>query len=381
MEELGDGMLASFATATNAVFCAIAIQQSCKAFSELQLRIGIHLGEVVFEDNDVFGNGVNIASRIQALAPNGGIWISEAVHKNIANKKEIKTKFVKEEVLKNVKEPIHIYEVEVNNILIKPISIPSFQNGFNRTLPQKSIAVLPFVNMSNDPEQEYFSDGMAEEIINSLGRIQDLKVAGRISSFQFKGGKANLEEIGEKLGVSSVLEGSIRKQGNKLRVTVQLVNVEDGFHLWSEKYDREMNDIFAVQDEIAFAVTEKLKLTLLKKDRDKMTKSYIPNPEAYELYLKGRFHIVRRGASILTAIQYFKEAVDKDPDFALAHVAYADATLLIATYGLVPPKHVMAKAKQSAEKALELDPSLAEPYCSLGYYYTCFEWNWPEAKI
>jgi TolB-like protein len=227
---------------------------------DLKLRIGIHLGEVLFENGDVFGDGVNIASRIQAIAPVGGIWVSEAVHNNVFNKKNITSYFVKEEILKNVTDPVRIYQVEINEPKAIIESKPYFNSNNNQhisisKIPGKSIAVLPFLNMSNDPEQEYFSEGMAEEVLNSLSHLKDLKVAGRTSSFQFKGKNLDLREIGEKLGVSNVLEGSVRKQGNKLRVTAQLIKVEDGFHLWSERYDRDMDDIFAIQDEISFAIT------------------------------------------------------------------------------------------------------------------------------
>ncbi|HEX3079615.1 MAG TPA: hypothetical protein VHQ04_04095, partial [Puia sp.] len=176
------------------------------------------------------------------------------------------------------------------------------------------------------------------------------------------------------------LAGSVRKQGSWIRITAQLVNVEDGYHLWSEKYDRKMDDVFAIQDDIAMAITKKLKLTLLKNDRALMTKNQTQNTDAYELYLKGRFYMARRGASILSALKYFQKAIDMDPSFALAHSGYADANLIIAVYGILPSKEAMARAKQSAEKALKLDPSLCEPYCTLGYYYTCYERNWPEAK-
>lgn len=383
IKELGDGVLASFTNVSDAVTCAIRIQQRCLEVSGLDLRIGIHLGEVLFEDNDVFGDGVNIASRIQALAPIGGIWISEPVYKNVFNKKDITSKFIKEQILKNVTDPVRIYEVEINDAVTNKESqhtLHNYQNVSTPKNPGKSIAVLPFVNMSNDPDQEYFSEGMAEEILNSLAHLQDLKVAGRTSSFQFKGKNLDLREIGEKLGVSNVLEGSVRKQGNKLRVTAQLIKVEDGFHLWSERYDRDMDDIFAIQDEIAFAITEKLKITLLQNDREKITKNYTYNTEAYILYLKGRFHISRRGPSILHGIQYFKQAIELDPGFAFAYAGYADALSLTASYALVHPKTVISKVKEAAEKAIALDPGHSEPYCSLGFYYTFFERNWKEAK-
>ena len=380
IKELGDGVLASFTNASDAVTCAKKIQNECLSVPGLQLRIGIHLGEVLFENNDVFGDGVNIASRIQAIAPIGGIWISEAVHNNVSNKKDFRSTFIKVENLKHVVDPIRIYEIESENVLDEQPNASINQKTSPPAIPGKSIAVLPFVNMSNDPEQEYFSDGMAEEILNSLAHLEDLKVAGRTSSFQFRGKNADMREIGEKLGVSNVLEGSVRKQGNILRVTAQLIKVEDGFHLWSERYDRNMDDIFAIQDEIAFAITEKLKIILLEDDRKKITKTYTYNTDAYELYLKGRFHMARRGPSILKGIECFKQAIELDPGFAFAYAGYADALSLTASYALVHPQKVITKVKEAAEKAIALDPDHSEPYCSLGFYYTFFERNWKAAK-
>src|SRR6266550_4416083 len=285
IKELGDGALATFSSITDAVNCASSIIKGCEPINGLKLRIGIHQAEVVFENDDVFGDGVNIASRLQSLAPIGGICISETVQNNIANRKEIKTRFIKEETLKHIKEPMSIYEVVIDVADTSQHPIKSAYKEAMKIIPEKSIAVLPFINMSNDPEQEYFSDGMAEEILNSLSHLKDLKVAGRTSSFQFKGKNVDLREVGEKLGVATVLEGSIRKQGSKLRITAQLINVEDGFHLWSEKYDRTMDDIFAIQDEIALAITEQLKITLFEKDREIISKTTTQNAEAYELYL------------------------------------------------------------------------------------------------
>ena len=267
IKELGDGVLASFSNVTEAVLCAGHIQKATAGIDDLQLRIGIHLGDVVFENDDVFGDGVNIASRLLSMAQAGSICVSESVHSNVTNKKGITTNFLREELLKNVKEPVRMYEVIVDaSVISEPNSEPkhsSQQDGISEKtirIHEKSIAVLPFVNMSNDPDQEYFSDGITEEILNSLAHVKDLRVAGRTSSFHFKGKNIDLRKIGQKLNVTTVLEGSVRKQGNKLRITAQLINVEDGFHIWSERYDREIDDIFAIQDEIAFAITEKLKI-------------------------------------------------------------------------------------------------------------------------
>lgn len=380
IKELGDGVLASFQTATDAVLCAGAIQQATTAVPGLELRIGIHLGDIVFENNDVFGDGVNIASRLQALAPIGGIWVSETVYKSISNKKEISCRFIQEETLKHVKETVRIYEVNIADQQWKnppaPTTTATPVNGFT----EKSIAVLPFVNMSNDPEQDYFGDGMAEEILNSLVHVKELKVAGRTSSFQFRSKNIDLREIGEKLGVSTVMEGSVRRQGNKLRVTAQLINVKDGFHLWSEKYDRDMDDIFAVQDEIALAITEKLKITLLDKDIRLITKTYTQNSAAYDLYLKGRFNLNRRGRYIITGMNCFLDAIAIDPGFAPAYAGYADSCALAAFYNFSPAKELMPKAKLAAYKAIEIDRDLCEPYTSLGFYYAFYEWKFAEAK-
>lgn len=380
IKELGDGVLASFQTATDAVFCAGSIQKATEKIPGLKLRIGIHLGDVVFENNDVFGDGVNIASRLQALAPVGSILTSESVYKSISNKKGISSCFVREENLRNVKEPVRIYEVKIENDDWFESSSQTMPPTTLKDVPQKSIAVLPFVNMSNDPEQDYFGDGIAEEILNSLVHLEDLKVAGRTSSFKFKGMKMDLRELGEKLGVSNVLEGSVRKQGNRLRITAQLINVQDGFHLWSEKYDRDMDDIFAVQDEIALTITKKLKVTLLEKDRKLITKTYTQNSEAYQLYLKGRFNLNRRGRFIITAMNCLSEAIAMDPGFAPAYAGYADSCCLAAFYNFFPAKEIMPRAKEAADTAIRIDSSICEAYTSLGFYYAYYEWDFVESK-
>jgi TolB-like protein/class 3 adenylate cyclase/Tfp pilus assembly protein PilF len=377
IKELGDGILSTFSTITDAVNCASNIIKESKALTGLKLRIGIHHAEVVFENNDVFGDGVNIASRLQSIAPVGGICISETVRNNVANRKEFRTRFIKEEKLKHVKEPVRIYEVVTE--YSETGSPGNFsQDETNRTLPEKSISVLPFRNMSNDPEQEYFSDGMAEEILNSLSHLEDLKVAGRTSSFQFKGKNIDLREVGEKLGVGTVLEGSVRKQGNKLRITAQLINVRDGFHLWSEKYDRNLDDIFAIQDEIALAITEKLKVILFEKEKAIITKNFTQNTEAYEHYLRGRFYLNKRFLRL--SLEQFQSAVKVDPGFAKAYAGLADAYLILGIYNFLPAKEAMPKVKEAIDAALQLDNSLCEPYCSLGLYYASFEWNWNEAR-
>ena len=387
IKELGDGVLASFSNVTDAVLCAGSIQKATAGIDDLQLRIGIHLGDVVFENDDVFGDGVNIASRLLAQAEAGCICASESVHSNVANKKGITTNFLREEILKNVKEPVRIYEVSVDPSVISEQTVEtkqsSQQDGISEKtvrIHEKSIAVLPFVNMSNDPDQEYFSDGITEEILNSLAHVKDMRVAGHSSSFHFKGKNIDLREIGQKLNVKTVLEGSIRKQGNKLRITAQLINVDDGFHIWSERYDREMDDIFAIQDEIAFAITEKLKITLQENEKAIINKNPTDNKEAYDLYLKGRFYFNKRGPGIIKGLEFFQLALEKDPALTLAYTGMADAYCMLALYCVIPPHDAMPKARQYAEKAIQLHSFDAEAYTAQAFVSTFYDWNWKEAK-
>jgi adenylate cyclase len=383
IKELGDGILASFQTVTDAVGCANKIQQACSDIHDLKLRIGIHLGEVVFEDNDVFGDGVNIASRLQALAPIGGIYISETVFRNIENQKELETEFVKEEILKNVKHPIKIYQLKRQPQYIpdKYGFSPSDKINTKKRVYEKSIAVLPFVNMSNDLEQEYFSDGMSEEIINTLVQLPELRVAGRTSAFSFKGKNEDLRTIGEKLGVSTILEGSVRKSGNRIRITAQLIEVSNGFHMWSQKFDRELVDIFEVQDEISKAIVDQLMVELVKSESIFLTKTPTRNMEAYNLFLKGRFQWSKRTADGLKkSIGYYEEAIREDPDYAPAYAALSDSYSLLCAYHILAPEDSILKARSIASKAATIDPSLADAFEAMGHVELLYDWNWEHAR-
>ena len=381
VKELGDGVLASFESATDSVLCAAAILHAGKGIEGLQLRIGIHLGEVVFENSDVFGDGVNIASRIQSAAPVGSIYISEAVNKNIVNKKGIKTAYVGEEILKHVKEPIHIYAVSIleNEMDYLENSNNEKRPQVNKT-PHKSIAVLPFVNMSNDPEQEYFSDGMAEEILNTLSNLKELKVVGRTSSFQFKGKNTDLRQVGEILQVATVLEGSVRRQGSKLRITAQLINVADGFHLWSERYDMEMTDVFAIQDDISTKIAEKLKVTFFGTVQSKADNAPTLNMEAYELVLQGRFYVEKFIEGFEKALVCFNRALELDPNYAEAYAEMARIYFLFTMQLFYPPRIGFEKAKLYAEKALGLNKNLGGAHYVLGQIYFWYFWDWDNAK-
>ncbi|MDQ6758114.1 MAG: hypothetical protein M3004_14425 [Bacteroidota bacterium] len=382
----GDGSLSTFTSAVQAVQCALEMQLIFCNSPAVPVRMGIHLGDIIVNDGNIFGDGVNTASRIESLGVAGCILISDKLRDELHNHPEIKTLSMGSYKFKNIDRHVEVFALNHEGV-VKPS--PNSLKGktvdlkvlhIETPVSKKSIAVLPFVNMSNDPEQEYFSDGMAEEILNSLAHIKNLKVAGRTSSFQFKGKNIDLREVGKKLGVSTVLEGSVRKQNNRLRVTAQLINVEDGFHIWSERYDREMDDIFAIQDEVALSITEKLKITLLDTERAIITTNPTQNKEAYDLYLKGRFYWNRRGPGLKKGLEYFSKAAELDPSFSLVHAGIADTYALFAFYSILPPHHVIPKAKQAAEKAILSKPAQVEPYALLAFITIFYDWNWSEAK-
>ena len=286
--------------------------------------------------------------------------------------------------------PKYIEQV-VNKALEKDLehryqNVGEFIQDLKKTLPitvskvEKSIAVLPFTNMSADPEQDYFCDGIAEELINALTHIKDLRVVARTSAFSFKGKDVDIEEIGKKLKVDKVLEGSVRKAGNRLRITAQLINVEDGYHLWSERYDREMEDIFAIQDEVTLAIVDELKVDFLGEGKAKLVKRYTEDSEAYNLYLKGRYFWNKRtGEGLEKGIKYFQQAIKKDPFYALAYTGLADSFVISAFYGFSSPQEVFPKAKAAVKKALEIDDTLAEAHTSLGYISIFYDWDWHTA--
>ncbi len=256
-----------------------------------------------------------------------------------------------------------------------------FQNtGAAAMQNSNSIAVLPFVNMSADAENEYFCDGLAEELLNALAKIDDLKVAARTSAFSFKGKNVGVNQIGTALRVKAVLEGSVRQSGNRLRISVQLVDAADGYHLWSERYDREMQDIFDVQDEITLAVVDALKLKLLGTEKAAVVKRHTENTEAYQLYLNGLFHRQKGGfENGRKALNYYNQALALDPNFALAHIGAAEVYIFLGANSLIDPREAHEKAKGAVQKALALDETLAEAHATLGSIQKD-EWEWAEAE-
>ncbi len=409
IKEMGDGMLISFHLASEAVRCGIAIQKACKE-QDIPLKIGIHEGEMVFAGSDVLGDGVNIASRLQEDAEEGCIVISGKVYSDIKNKAGIHAKFIGDKKLKNVEDPVKVYEVlsgegeqketvkkeskKVNKkylsyllagivIVMAAIMIWKYlpTDAFTEIELDKSIAVLPFVDMSPNKDQEHLGDGIADNIITSLSGIKGLKVIGRTSSFQFKGEKIDLRDIGEILQVATVLEGSVQKSGSKIRITAQLINVKDGSQIWSELYDREMTDIFAIQDEIALGITERLKITLLEVT-DKLTDK-IPtrNMEAYDNYLKGR-HIQSNwhSSNVQTSFKYFEKAISLDSLFDEAYAWLGVSYIAMGSwFGNLNGKEASELANPYFYKALEINPENAEALAALGTSRYFFNWDFEGA--
>ena len=243
-----------------------------------------------------------------------------------------------------------------------------------------SVAVLPFVNMSPDPENEYFGDGLAEELINALTQLKGLRVAARTSAFRFRGRELDIREIGRQLSVSTILEGSVRKAGSRLRITAQLINVEDGYHLWSDRYDREMADIFAIQDEIALAIVEQLKVKLVRKPEAPLVKRYTENLEAYSFYLKGRYYwnsLTPEGWE--KSFECYQKAIEIDPTYSLAYVGLSIWYQSLAFWGDVPPSQAFPKSRELAQKSIELDDTISDAHNCLAVIYATYDWNWSAA--
>lgn len=370
----GDNLLAEFASAVDAVEGAVEIQRELGTRNaelpsrrRMEFRMGINVGDVLMEEERLYGDGVNIAARLESLAAGGGICISGTVYDQVKHKLSLGFAYQGEQVVKNIADPIRVYTVG-------PDTLESSTIESDTAVETPSIAVLPFVNMSPDPENEYFCDGISEEIINSLTQLPELKVAGRTSAFSFKGTDLDVPEIGTKLKVATVLEGSVRKMGDQLRITAQLIDVESGYHLWSEQFDRQLDDIFAIQNEIATNIAERLEVTIGSGARGPRLQT--DNVEAYEFYLKGRALLYQRGMAMFQARECFEDALALDREYALAHAGLADSYSILGYYGLIAPPEAWGPARQAAEHAVALAPELAEAHNALAIIAFVRDWDW-----
>jgi TolB-like protein/Tfp pilus assembly protein PilF len=374
LQYYGDGSLSIFNSAIDGVSCAINMQQLLLQEPKVDVRIGIHLGDVTVEDQAIYGDGVNLASRIESMAVPGSVFISEKVYDEIKNQENITAREMGYFELKNIKQPVRIFAVANKGIVVP---LRNELEGKTKQ-PTNRLAVLPFVNMSADPENEYFSDGITEELLNSLTKVDGLQVTSRTSAFAYKGKLDDVRDIGIKLNVDKILEGSVRKSGNRVRITAQLINASDGYHVWSENYDRNLTDIFEVQDEISSIIVNRLRenLTVAKRSTP-LVKLHSNNVNAYTLYLKGlHFWNKLTPADSRKAIDCFEQAIAIEPSYAQAYAMTAGAYSYLGSSGQISPHKAFEIVHRYADKALSLDNSIAESHIAKACAYLLYDWNW-----
>jgi adenylate cyclase len=361
---MGDGALVEFGSVVAAVNCALAIQEATARAEQaehagtksIRYRIGINLGDVIVEGDDIYGEGVNVAARLQALAPIGGVAVSLTVRDQVAGKASCTFEDLGEHTVKNLERPVRAFAVHATG-----------RHETKTESPRRlAVCVLPFANMSGDPEQEYFSDGISEDIITDLSKVSALWVAARNTAFTFKGKHVDVPQVARQLKVSHVLEGSVRKAGGRVRITAQLVDGATGGHVWAERYDRDLNDIFALQDEISQAIVAALKLKLLPEEKKAIEQRGTTDPEAYKLYLMarqysitGNFGSARRSEAI---VRLCRRAIEIDPNYARPWALMAIAQIALRFFfGKEGDDGLIA-----AERAIELDGNLAEAHAAKG---------------
>ena len=374
----GDSVLAVFETASGAIAAALAVQDQLATASSavpqdrrMRFRIGVHVGDLMEKtDGTVYGDGVNIAARLQALAEPGGITVSDAVKSSLRGKAKAGFEDQGEQTVKNIAEPVRAYRVRAGGATISESASAPVESALT-SAEGPSIAVLPFQNMSGDPEQEYFSDGITEDIITDLSKLSGLLVIARNSTFTYKGRATDVRHVGQELRVSHVLEGSVRRTGDRVRITAQLLDAATAHHLWAERYDRRVEDIFAVQDEITQKIVAALDVTLLRGEQSSVWRRLLRKPEALDAYYRGLDSLNRITREANAQAAYcFEEVARIEPDSPLGYLGTAWTHLSASRYGWSDsaPKSLQ-QAADLARKSLELDDSCADAHALLGYYH------------
>ena len=382
VQVVGDAFLIEFASSLEAVRCAVEIQSALQELNanrpeenRILVRIGIHLGDVIHSGMDMVGDAVNVASRIEPLAPPGGICVSAQIHASVINKVEYGFESLGTPELKNVATPIEVFRISGFG---QSISSPVI----SRIVPTRDrVAVLPFANISYEQADEYFADGMTEEIISSVSKIKGLRVIARTSVMRYKGASKPIAEIGRELRVGSILEGSVRKAGDKIRIFVQLIDASNEEPRWSQEYDREIRDIFAIQSDIARKVAEALREHVLGEGVRTEEGRATSSTEAYINYLRGRhFWNKRSEEDLKRAIVFFEDALKIDGNYAKAYTGLADSYAALALLEFMAPNEAYPKAREAVGSALSLDSHLAEAHTSLGLIRFQYDWDWKGAE-
>jgi class 3 adenylate cyclase/TolB-like protein/Tfp pilus assembly protein PilF len=379
---MGDGFLVEFQSAMDAVLCAVEVQHAMQLRNRespderIRLKIGVHVGDVIHEGGDVLGDAVNIASRIEPLADPGGVCISAQVFDQVKNKLNYAMEGMGPQNLKNVTTPVDTYRVLLPWAEDVTGSAPPLLHDRHR------LAVLPLSSFSPDPNDEYFADGMMDEIITKLSGVHGLKVIARTSAMKYKGARKSVAEIGSELNVGTVLEGSVRKSGDRTRIALQLIDASTEEHIWASSYDRSLTDIFAVQTDIAENVTRSLEIRLMAKELEALRRPGTEDLQAYTHYLKGRESMSKRSEEeVREAKREFELAIEKDPTFARAYSGLADCMMILGNYGYAPAPDMYRSARPLVTKALELDPNLAEAHASMGLLLEELDYDWPGAEL
>ncbi len=358
---MGDGTLVEFASVVDAVTCAVAIQtrmagcnDSVAEDQRIELRIGVHLGDIIVEGEDICGKGVNVTARLEGLAEPGGICLSGDAYRQVRGKVEADFEDLGEREVKNLAEPLRVYRIAIKG------SSPAATPAATRPLPlpdKPSIAVLPFTNMSGDPEQEYFSDGITEDIITELSKFRTLFVIARNSSFAFKGEALDVKQISSKLGVRYVVEGSVRRAGNRVRITAQLIDAAEDKHIWAQRYDRDLEDIFAVQDEVTFAIVTAIEPQLAISERKRALRKPPESLDAWESYQRGLWHTFQyKPEDRDTTLGFFHRAIELDPTFASAYAGLGYALYVYIILGASPDRqNDLGRAFEASQTAVRLD--------------------------
>jgi adenylate cyclase len=373
VKHTGDGFLAEFGTVLDAVQCAAAIQREQAVRNadvptdrRMDFRIGINLGDIVVDSEDIYGDGVNIAARIESLAEPGGISVSGSVYDQVRKKVDLTFEDMGEQTVKNISEPIHVYAI----MLEQPARSVGTADKESLEMPDRpSIAVLPFDNMSGDPDQEYFSDGLSEDIITDLSKVSALFVIARNSVFNYKGRNVGVQKLSRELGVRYVVEGSVRKSGNRVRITAQLIDGMNGGHLWAERYDRNLTDVFALQDEITEKIVTALQVKLTEGEQKQVVRRYTENLEAYDHFLRGRAQVRATNVTNAQAREMFEKAIELDPRFAAAYAILSFCHWRDWFNQWNEDPQILERAFKAAKKSVMLDDSLPLAHAFLAQAY------------